>query len=108
MKTIYLRFADLAEALALLAAAGFTVETETGPALPPLVMTAVGPVYFDLVFGTGIVTLPTGALDADGLPIREPIEGCHVNLLAPDDWPLPEPLAAKVVTPSTPACVFVA
>lgn len=108
MKTIYLRFADLAEALALLGAAGLTVETETGPALPPLVMTAAGPVYPDLVFGTGNIALPTGALDADGLPNLAPAEGCHVNLLASDDWPLPAPLADKVVTPDSPACVFAA
>ncbi|MCW1840614.1 hypothetical protein [Prosthecomicrobium hirschii] len=118
MNTIFLRFADRSEALALLGAAGLTVapetgtetetetETETGPVLPPLVMTAAGPVYPDLVFGTGIVALPTGALDADGLPILAPAEGCHVNLLAPDGWPLPEPLAGKVVAPASPACVF--
>lgn len=108
MRTIYLRFADFAEALALLGAAGLTVETETGPALPPLVMTAAGPVYPDLVFGTGTIALPTGALDGDGLPILAPAEGCHINLLAPDEWPLPEPIAGKVVTPSTPVCVFAA
>ena len=107
MNTIFLRFADRSEALALLGAVGLTAETETGPAPPPLVMTAAGPVYPDLVFGTGIVALPTGALDADGLPILAPAEGCHVNLLAPDGWPLPEPLAGKVVTPGSPVCVFV-
>ena len=122
MNTIFLRFADRSEALALLGAAGLTVapeigagtatgtetgpETETGPVLPPLVMTASGPVYPDLVFGTGIVALPTGALDADGLPILAPAEGCHVNLLAPDGWPLPAPLAGNVVAPARPACVF--
>ena len=114
MNTIFLRFADRSEALALLGAAGLTVapetetgtETGTGPVLPPLVMTASGPVYPDLVFGTGIVALPTGALDADGLPILAPAEGCHVNLLAPDGWPLPAPLADKVVAPACPACVF--
>lgn len=120
MNTIFLRFADRSEALALLGAAGLTVapetgagtetETETeigtGPVLPPLVMTASGPVYPDLVFGTGIVALPTGALDADGLPILAPAEGCHVNLLAPDGWPLPAPIADKVVAPASPACVF--
>lgn len=106
MNTIFLRFADRSEALALLGAVGLTAETETGPALPPLVMTAAGPVYPDLVFGTGTIALPTGALDADGLPILAPAEGCHVNLLAPDGWPLPEPLADKVVTPTNPACVF--
>ncbi|MBT9293299.1 hypothetical protein [Prosthecodimorpha staleyi] len=113
MKTIFLRFTDRAEALALLGAAGLTVaprtetETETGPALPPLIMTAAGPVYPDLVFGTGIVALPTGALDGDGQPILAPADGCHVNLLAPDGWPLPGPIAGKVVTPDSPVCVFV-
>lgn len=108
MNTIFLRFADRSEALALLGAVGLTVETETGPALPPLVMTASGPVYPDLVFGTGLVALPTGALDDDGMPILAPAEGCHVNLLAPDDWPLPGSIAGKVVTPSNPVCVFAA
>lgn len=106
MNTIFLRFADRPEALALLGAVGLTAETETGPVVLPLVMTAAGPVYPDLVFGTGIVALPTGALDADGQPILAPAEGCHVNLLAPDGWPLPEPLAGKVVAPASPACVF--
>ncbi|MBT9289112.1 hypothetical protein [Prosthecodimorpha staleyi] len=112
MRTIFLRFTDRTEALALLGAAGLTAvprtetETETGPVLPPLVMTAAGPVYPDPVFGTGIVALPTGALDADGLPILAPAEGCHVNLLAPDGWVVPEPLAVKQVSPDSPACVF--
>lgn len=110
MNTIFLRFADRLEALVLLGAAGLTVapqtDTETGPVLPSLVMTAAGPVYPDLVFGSGIIALPTGALDADGLPILAPAAGCHVNLLVPDGWPLPAPLAAKVVTPTSPVCVF--
>ncbi|TPQ48699.1 hypothetical protein C2U72_22405, partial [Prosthecomicrobium hirschii] len=102
----FLRFADSAEALALLGAIGLTAETETGLVLLPLVMTAAGPVYPDLVFGTGIVSVPTGALDADGQPILAPAEGCHVNLLAPDGWAVPEPIAGKVVTPASPVCVF--
>jgi len=106
MRSIYLRFADWPEALALLGAAGLTVETETGPVVLPLVMTAAGPVYSDLVFGSGIIALPTGALDGDGLPVLAPAEGCHLNLLAPDGWPLPEALAGKVVTPASPVCVF--
>lgn len=106
MNTIFLRFADRSEALALLGAVGLTAETETGPVLLPLVMTASGPVYPDLVFGSGIIALPTGALDGDGLPVLAPAEGCHVNLLAPDGWPLPGALASKVVTPDSPVCVF--
>jgi len=106
MNTIYLRFSDRTEALALLGAVGLTAETETGPVVLPLVMTASGPVYPDLVFGSGIIALPTGALDADGQPVLAPAEGCHVNLLAPDGWAVPEALAAKVVTPTSPVCVF--
>ncbi|TPQ44422.1 hypothetical protein C2U72_27790 [Prosthecomicrobium hirschii] len=106
MNTIFLRFADRPEALALLGAVGLTAETETGPVLLPLVMTAAGPVYPDLVFGTGVIALPTGALDGDGLPVLAPVEGCHVNLLAPDGWPLAGALASKVVTPDSPVCVF--
>ena len=42
-----------------------------------------------------------------GQPILAPAEGCHVNLLAPDGWVMPEPIAGKVATPDSPVCVFV-
>ena len=66
----------------------------------------IGPVYADVLFGTGIVHEPTGATDGDGNPVTAAVPGYHVNLLVPDAWEPPAALASKVVTPASPACVF--
>lgn len=106
MRTIFLRFADAAEALSLLAAAGLTVADDTGRAVAPVTLTAVGPVYADVLFGTGLVFEPTGETDGDGNPVTAAVPGYHVNLLVPEAWELPAALASKAMTPSSPACVF--
>ena len=106
MRTIYLRFGDAAEALSLLTAAGLTVADDTGRAVAPVTLTEAGPVYVDVLFGTGVVSEPTGAVDAEGHPVVAAVAGYHVNLLVPEDWVTPSELATKVVTPAGPACVF--
>jgi hypothetical protein len=103
MRTIYLRFADAAEALDRLGAAGLTTDDD---GVAPVTLTAAGPVYADVLFGTGIVFEPTGATDGDGQPLTTAVPGYHVNLLVPEAWEPPAALASKAVTPASPACVF--
>ena len=106
MRTIYLRFGDAAEALSLLTAAGLTVADDADRAIAPVTLAAAGPVYADVLFGTGIVFEPSGETDGDGNPVTAAVPGYHVNLLVPEAWEPPAALASKAVTPSSPACVF--
>ena len=77
-----------------------------------MVFLAAGPIYIDVVFGTGIVSRPTGetVTDAEGnvVDVTAPIPGFHVNLLLPDGVDLPAALAAVQIHPANPACVWAA
>lgn len=102
MRTIYLRFSAASAALAALDAAGVAADG----AVVPVTMTEAGPVYCDVLFGSGVVYDPTGELDGEGAPIMALVPGYHVNLLAPEAWSIPEALASSAVAPTSPACVF--
>lgn len=109
MTPVYLRFPDQAAAIA----AFNTIAGEDAAALsdvPPVVFLAAGPIYIDVVFGTGIVSRPTGEtvtnVEGNVVDVAAPIPGFHVNLLLPDGVDLPEALAAVRINPAAPACTW--
>ena len=59
-----------------LIAAGFIKDVETGTLYHPTASLQLLP--------TGMVTRPTGVVDADGMPVREPVPGYHANVRTTD------------------------
>jgi hypothetical protein len=84
MNDLCLRFADEAEALAALEAAGLTVEG--APALG---------VWLDVI---GVIVRPIGEPDAEGVQPVEQLPGWHVNALLSGD--VPEQLQPYIVAPA--------
>lgn len=94
MQTIRLRFADRADALAALAAAGWLVtDPETGAeTVPPLVHEGGVRCDIDMI---GVLYEET---DTQGESLMTPLPGWHVNLLWWGDAP-PPAIGGEVVEP---------
>lgn len=102
MITIFLRFPDLATALAIFAAV--TGDGVSGLADVPSKI-SVNEKLCD-VDPIGALTHDTGQVDAGGLPIYEAVNGWHCNIWVPDDAILPDALTPYLVQPVTPSRVF--
>lgn len=99
MITLYLRFPNMAMALAAFAIVTGQ-DAETVSDVPSKVV--VNGVLCD-VDPIGPITRETGALDVDGLPVAEIVPGWHVNIWLPDTAIVPpelEPFRVYPVTPS--------
>lgn len=102
MKTLHLRFPD--EATALAAFSAVTGRDVAALADVPSKVEVSG-LLCD-VDPVGPLTHDTGAVDAEGMPIVEPVAGWHVNVWTPDEAVTPEALAGFEVFPVTPSRVF--
>jgi hypothetical protein len=106
MVDLYLRFADLHEASATLGAIG--VQLGEGGSMPVDGTTGGMDFALDLVFGSGIIMLPTGqSVDTPTGPanVMQPLPGCHLNLR----WravSAPAVLTPYLVQPQTPALLW--
>lgn len=95
MHKLYLKFADEAEAIAVLA--GYRGTDEAGKAIW---LTGSHEHALDLV---GTIYKPTGEI-VDEVPVMAPLAGFHVNLLLVGD--VPAALEAYRIVPATPSRVF--
>lgn len=73
---INLKAADKAAMTKALIAAGFINDSEMDALYHPTASLQLLP--------PGMVTRPTGAVDADGLPVREAVPGYHANVRTQD------------------------
>lgn len=80
-----------------LIAAGFIKDGETGTIYHPTASLQLLP--------PGMVTRPTGVVDADGMPVREPVPGYHANVRTQDPA-MAAALAEVTVTVETPQYVW--
>lgn len=102
MKTLYLRFPD--EPAALAAFSAVTGKAVASLADVPSKVTVDGMICD--VDPIGVLIRATGAVDAAGEPVFEPVEGWHVNVWMPDEAVMPEALAGVEIFPVTPDRVF--
>ncbi|HDX8434525.1 TPA: hypothetical protein RQN11_000010 [Aeromonas dhakensis] len=80
-----------------LIAAGFIKDSETGTLYHPTASLQLLP--------PGMVTRPTGVLDTEGLPLREPVPGYHANVRTQDPA-MAAALAPVTVVVETPQYVW--
>lgn len=92
-----LKAADKAAMTNALLAAGFIKDDETGTLYHPTASLQLLP--------TGMVTRPTGVVDAEGMPVREPVPGYHANVRTQDPA-MAAALAEVIVTVETPQYVW--
>ncbi|BBQ24646.1 MULTISPECIES: hypothetical protein [Aeromonas] len=92
-----LKAADKAAMTKALLSAGFIKDGETGTIYHPTASLQLLP--------PGMVTRPTGVLDAEGLPLREPVPGYHANVRTQDPA-MAAALAPVTVAVETPQYVW--
>ncbi|WP_205596980.1 hypothetical protein [Aeromonas rivipollensis] len=92
-----LKAADKAAMTKALLAAGFIKDPETGTLYHPSASLQLLP--------PGMVTRPTGVVDAEGLPVREPVPGYHANVRTQDPA-MTAALASVTVVVETPQYVW--
>lgn len=92
-----LKAADKAAMTQALLAAGFIKDGETGTIYHPTASLQLLP--------PGMVTSPTGVVDAEGLLVREPVPGYHANVRTTDAT-LAAALAPVTVVVETPQYVW--
>lgn len=92
-----LKAADKAAMTKALLAAGFITDSETGTLYHPTASLQLLP--------PGMVTRHTGAVDAEGLPVREPVPGYHANVRTQDPA-MAAALAPVTVVVETPQYVW--
>ncbi|MFQ2209949.1 hypothetical protein ACK31V_04460 [Aeromonas caviae] len=92
-----LKAADKAAMTKALQAAGFVKDSETGTLYHPTASLQLLP--------PGMVTRPTGVVDVEGLPLREPVPGYHANVRTQDPA-MAAALAPVTVVVETPQYVW--
>lgn len=92
-----LKATDKAAMTKALIAAGFIKDPETGTLYHPSASLQLLP--------PGMVTRPTGVVDAEGLPVREPVPGYHANVRTQDPA-MTSALASVTVVVETPQYVW--
>lgn len=108
---LFLRFADADAATAALLAAGLLTETQALLDADGNVLIPAGhaPAKHATIDTVGLIYKPTGETietDMGEQPEMAPLNGWHVNVRLPADYPTPESLADYQVTPANPVRVW--